>query len=418
MYLQASTQSSLRLATAAVTVNISMMWCFQGCDTRLARHLFTRAVAAARKALDDPLESTTDEILMAVLVFDLYDGLVLHYAPYPPEHGKHKYGALAIVEHRGLANIETCRSRALIAAVRHALLPYVLSSRQPFPDHSDNLFDHPSINNTKASILDLISVRLSRVQSRHWALHLEDRYDRSLGERQPCCEEFIAEALEIEKYLLNWKASTDPDWSPEYIPRESVIESIQDAGFYGTRCSVWTDLTIGGIWLLFSLRYLLTLQVIRQSFADEPSLLHNLEQQLLLSDINQKVQDLVDSICETIPFFLGDSATPRNPMYSASINFPYTFRPDLSTGMPTYVPGLGSHHQQQAAASGGWILFPQLVNVWRLAEPEDDAIPIILRKGQLKWIKGQVKRLQKIFLFCEPVWFQRIMPSPAKSKTR
>ena len=412
MYQQALAQSSLRLATAAVTVNITMMWCLQGCNSQPARNLFTKAVAAAREALYDPVQSSTDEILMTILIFDLYEALVLHYAPGPVDLGKHKYGALAIIEHRGSANLATSQGRTLLGAVRHSLLPYLLSLRKPFPEQSDDLFDHPLLNETNASNLDQVSVQLSRVQSRLWTLRLESRSKRSRVERRACYEEIIAEALQIEQLLLSWEARiTESDWLPEYCPRDSVMKSIQDAGFYGNRCSVWVDLEFGGLWLLFFIRYLFTLQIVRQCFADEDSLLNDPEQQALLCRVNEMVQDLVDNICETVPFHLGDKISPTNPLYSTKINFPYILKDDGRAGRSRRVPSLRSNHQKRAGASGGWILFPQLVNLWRFAEPEDDAVPIILRDGQLDWIKGQVKRLQKTFLFCEPVWFKRLTPA-------
>ena len=415
MYAHALAKSSLRLATAAVAVNIATMWSSKGFDTRLARSLFAQAVAAAREDLQKHLRSSTDEILMTILIFDLYDALVLHYAPSPVDYGKHKHGALAIIEHRGFANFATSQGRTLIGAVRHSLLPYMLSFRKPFPERLDYLFDHPSINGTKASYLDLISVQLSRIQSRLWTLHLESHHEMDSDERRACYEGIIADAFHVEDFLLDWKESiTDPNWLPEYLPRASVMESIQAAGFYGARCSVWADLTIAGTWILYSIRFLLTLQIIRQSFADETSLLNDPAQRALLSKTNERVQDLVDFICDTIPFVLGDTVVPKNPMYSASINFPRHSKLDPKSGLPTHTPGLKSNHQKQAGASGGWILFPQLVNVWRLAEPEDDAAPIVLRAGQLDWIKAQVKRLQNIFMFCEPVWFKRVAPCAAQ----
>ncbi|KAL8636948.1 MAG: hypothetical protein Q9228_005722 [Teloschistes exilis] len=407
MYLQSSAQSALRLATAAVTVKVTMMWCSQGCDTQLARSLFIQAVAATREALHDPIQSSTDEMLMTILLFDLYDAMVLHYGPGTLEYGKHKYGALAMIEHRSFANFGTSEGRVLIGAVRHSLLPYMLSSRKGLPEQSDYLFDHPSLNDTKASILDLISVQLSRVQSKLWRLRLEDGLNMDSKERLACYENIIAEALQIEGFLLNWNTSLNSDWLPEYIWRDSVMESIQHAGFYGVRCIVWPDLTIGSIWILFCMRYLLTLQIIRQCFADEASLLNHPEQETLLFRTNERSQDLFDFFCETIPFYLGDTTTPKNPMYSTSINFPYRVVTNETTGVHTRIPNSRSNHQKRAAASAGWILFPHLVDVWRLAEPEDDAVPVILREGQLDWIKGQVKRLQKIFLFRDPVWFKR-----------
>lgn len=354
-------------------------------------------------------------MLMTILIFDLYDALLLHYTPGLLDHGKYKQGALAMIEHRGFANLATPRGRTLIKAVRHSLLPYMISVRKAFPKRLDYLFSHPMINDTKISNLDLIFVQLSRIQSRLWTLRFESRVDRSPEECRACYEEIFAEAFRVEKALLDWKASiTEPDWLPEYVQRDSVRESIQTAGFYGSRCSVWVDLVFAGTWILYSIRHLLTLQLIRQSYSDEASLLDNPDEQDSLSKVNERVQDLVDFICETVPFYLGDNVNPKNPMYSFSTNFPHKVNIYSSSGVSTYVSDVKSNHRDQAAASGGWILFPQLVNVWRLADSEDDAVPIILRAGQLDRIKMQVKRLQRIFLFCEPVWFKRTTPCPDK----
>ena len=108
LYLRASADSPLRLATAAVTVNITMMWNFRGCDARPARKLFTKALAATREAISNASEDSMDELLMTILVFDLYDDLVLHYVRNPTSpYGKHKSGALALLKHRGESNFST-----------------------------------------------------------------------------------------------------------------------------------------------------------------------------------------------------------------------------------------------------------------------------------------------------------------------
>ncbi|KAI4188940.1 MAG: hypothetical protein L6R41_001826 [Letrouitia leprolyta] len=408
IYLQASPGSPFRLATTAITMNIAMMWSSRGFNTPSAADLFVKAVAAARRDIHDPLQSLTDEMLMTILLFDLYDSLALHYAPNHVGYGRHKYGALAVIEQRGPTNLATSRGRALVKAVRHTLLPYLLTSRQPFPERLIPLFDHESINDTKATSLDQLSVTLSCLQSRQWMLHLRSRRDKTPESGHSCHLDVVEEALQLELALLYWESALmHTDYVPEYIPRDAIEPSIQDAGFYGIRCSVWPNLTIGSTMILFYFRYLLTLQIIRQSFADQATLPEDSDQQALLSQINDKGQHLVDLICEAIPFYLGDTVTPKNPLYSASMKFPHVFKTSLKTGITTRVPSMGSNHQTQASASGGWILFPHLVNLWRLAEPEDDAVPFILRDGQLDWIKGQVKRMQNIFLFCEPVWFKR-----------
>ena len=408
MYSRSPAQSSLRLATAAVTASIAALWSLPGYDALQAREVFGKAMSAARYALQDPRECSTDELLMTILVFDLYETLALHCSCERLEYGKHKDGALAIIEDRGLANTTKPQARALIGAVRHTLLPHVLAARKPFPNRLNYLFEHPSINNTKALNLDRISVQLSLIQSRIWYLRQSDRTEKSLEDRKAGYEEIVADALRVEKRLLNWKANiTHSDWLPEYVPSYLVNESILNAGFYGVRCLVWTDLSFGSMWVLFSMRRLLALQIIRQAFADETSLSMRPEQQNLLANVIQEMQDLVDFICESVPFFLGDNTSSTNPTNGIPINFPHATRLDKRTDYRIHLPGLTSNHQKRAVVSGGWILFPHLVNVWRLTEPEDDAVPVMLRSGQLDWIKGQVKRLQKISLFSDPVWFKR-----------
>jgi hypothetical protein len=149
---------------------------------------------------------------------------------------------------------------------------------------------------------------------------------------------------------------------------------------------------------------LLNLQLVRQALADNPSLLSITENRQLLHTTDATVQRLVDAVCDCIPFHLGDTVVLTNPMYSDEINFPIKTLTDPTTGETTTIPYQIPIYKTRAAASGGWTLFPYVCEIYRLAEPEDDAVPIALRDGQLDWIKSQVKRMQKIFLYCDPVW--------------
>ena len=104
MFSRSPAQSSLRLATAAVATSIAALWSLPGCDALQAREAFGKAVSAARFALQDPHQCSTNELLMTILIFDLYDTLAMHCSCERSEYGKHKDGALAMVEDRGLAN--------------------------------------------------------------------------------------------------------------------------------------------------------------------------------------------------------------------------------------------------------------------------------------------------------------------------
>ncbi|KIW91550.1 uncharacterized protein Z519_07516 [Cladophialophora bantiana CBS 173.52] len=406
LYLKSSENSPLRLATAAVTVNIAMMWNFRGCDARPARQLFTKALEATRKAIGNPAQSNKDELLMTILIFDLYDALVLHYVPGPSTYGKHKNGAVALLKHRGQDNYNTKVGQGLTTATRHTLIQYALCCRTSMPSESAEIFSHPSIGDRMAAQLDILGTQIANIQARLWALRRQNDSSRLPGQRRKAFEEIIADAIRTDDLLMTWKRNIpNPDWLPQHVSRDDVAPSILAAGFYGTRCAVWADLTFAEVFNLHVSRRVYTLQIIRQSLADEPTLLIDSRYRAILAKANSAIQTLVDAILETIPIHLGDTVVPTNPIYCSGVAFPYKIIRDPLTGEVRSIPDLeGSDFRMRAAASGGWMIFPHLLEIYRFAEPEDDAIPIILRQGQLEWIKAQIKRLQTTFLFCDPVW--------------
>lgn len=413
MYLQASAKSPLWNATAAVAVNVAMMWCFKGCDTRLPRSLFTKAITATRQAMYDPTASTTDELLMTILIFDLYDCLLLHYTPGIPNYGKHKDGALALIKHRADANHLTRRSKIMLDGTRHSLLNFLLTERKTFSDDLVPVFQQGS-NSSPAGRLDLISMQVTALQAEVFNLHRENPKSSTGLNRRAQYEEIIEKAIRVETLLVNWKFSAlTPEWKPYYISRASVSPTITAAGFYGPHCVVWQDLAFGDLWTTHASRCIYTLQVIRQALADEPSLLLERKYQNLLTQTDLQMQEFVDFVCFAVPFHIGDTMVPTNPLYAESINFPHTMTRDEKTGTNKRIPDPLTNYQTRTAASGGWIIYPQLVTLYRFAEPEDEAVPISLRDGQLDWLKDQIKRLQRIFLFVDPPWFKRLsLPGP------
>ncbi|KIY00839.1 uncharacterized protein Z520_03505 [Fonsecaea multimorphosa CBS 102226] len=406
MYLKSSANSPLRLATAAVTVNVTMMWNFRGCDARPARQIFTRALEATRKAISDPAKSNMDELLMTILIFDLYDSLVLHYVPSILASGKHKDGAVALLKHRGHDNYMTDAGQGLTTATRHALINYALSQRTTLPAESAQLFEHPSITGRFASQLDMLGMQIANTQVRLWTLRRQGNSTKNPGQRRKAFEEVIADAIRADEQLMDWKRKIpNAVWLPQFVSREDVAPSVLNAGFYGNKCAVWADLTYADVSNLYASRRIYALQLVRQSLADEPSLLMDSRYRAILAKANSTIQTLVDAVLESIPLHLGDTVVPTNPIYSAGVSFPYKIIRDPTTGEMKSIPDLISRDfRMRAAASGGWVIYPYLLEIYRLAEPEDDAHPVLLRPGQLDWVKGQIKRLQTIFLFCDPVW--------------
>jgi hypothetical protein len=406
LYLASSPSSPLRIATAAVTVNVAMMWSFKGCDARPARKLFTQALAATREAINNPAAHNMDELLMTIHVFDLYDAMILHYQPNSPvTYGRHKRGALALLKHRGEANYASETGRSLVEATRHLLLEYSLSTRIRLPPNSEDIWNHPSIPGRGASQLDVLTTNLINVQARLWDMRRRRSSSQMRNERQAEIQQIVGDAIRLDEALVEWRRSINaPSWRSMRLSRDEVPPSILAAGFYGEKCSVWVDLVAADMNNMYYARRISALQIIRQALADEPALLTDQTYRAYLAKANTTAQSLVDTILESVPAHLGDTVVPTNPIYCSEITYPYATYKDVN-GQTRQFPDLeNGHFRMRAAASGGWTIFPHLVNIYRLVEPEDDAEPLVLREGQLDWIKGQIKRLQTTFLYCDPVW--------------
>lgn len=416
-YHKSIEDSSLRLATSAVGVNITMMWGLQGCDTQLPRSLFLRAVAATRQAVIDPVQSLSDELLMTILVFDLYDDILLHYRQGLDSHGTHKRGALALVNHRGALNYQSLQASHLLDTVRSSLLNYHLSRRLSFSPAEIRLFGRAETVSPPVGNLDMASMPLAQAQGELWA-YREKRYRRTTVQRREFYQQIITKATDVLKALESWSLfSIRSECRAVHVPRESVLPSIVSAGMYGDQCTVWDNLTIANTWNTFALRSIYALQLIRQALADEPTLLLEAKYRTLLTETDLKIQAFADQILSSVPFYLGDTMVLTNPLESSRINYPFTFKINPVTGLNVRLPNPMSDHPAIASASGGWYLYPKIVTLYRLAEPEDDAAPFPLRQGQLDWIKGQVARLQRIFLYVDPPWFKRLVkPSRVKSR--
>lgn len=112
----AKDDSALSLATEAVAMAVMAKTPDNERLNQYAAHLYGRALAATQQAMQDPAQATSDETLLAILLFALYESIV------SSEHStaawtKHIDGAVAIVRARGVEQFETPQSLGLFRAV-------------------------------------------------------------------------------------------------------------------------------------------------------------------------------------------------------------------------------------------------------------------------------------------------------------
>jgi hypothetical protein len=146
---------------------------------------------------------------------------------------------------------------------------------------------------------------------------------------------------DADAHLATWPQSIPDSWHPVRV--QSSVESYDG-------CDVYPDLIIMGHYNSWRCRR------IKLGFA---------------------VQEMVDGICASVPFMIGDRKGP------AALGEPGAKYPHLE-GSPT-----SEAHYQAASAKGGWYLIGPLMLIMGLK--------VQLREGQRDWLWKQMGRLQKIY---------------------
>jgi hypothetical protein len=91
LYTKVSVESPLSHTVNAVALEIMQMWFSRRTDSHLAQKYYGRAMTLLTEALQDPVESKSDETLATVFMFDFYDSLRKRFAGYV-DSGAHQQG--------------------------------------------------------------------------------------------------------------------------------------------------------------------------------------------------------------------------------------------------------------------------------------------------------------------------------------
>lgn len=101
------------------------------------------------------------------------------------------------------------------------------------------------------------------------------------------------------------------------------------------------------------------------------------------------MQIIMDDICASVPFHVGDLTEPISPIVAAEIKFPHVVLPHIGS-----LPESISLHGRQVACSGAMAIYRVLSAVVALARDQGDDFYGTVCNGQLDWILGQISRLQ------------------------
>lgn len=183
-------------------------------------------------------------------------------------------------------------------------------------------------------------------------------------------------ALEIDFQFDEWAQSVPDGWAwypasgldcPPDEPRELFV--------YDNKIDFYSEPNIAKVWNSYRSRRMMILFIILDCIRRlGPSFDYNLAQHA--RDSLKIVKELVDDICASVPYLFG-TKTFGGSEDRACFEYPYYGTSKLS-----------SEHRRAAAALGAWSLI----------EPLHTSLNVLgLRKGQKKWITGQIMRISRCY---------------------
>ena len=331
-----------------------------------SRAQYVQGVAALRNSLESRKE-VTNEIIMATLMLDMYEN-VLAFVTGQRNKAPHMSGTTALIESRRKQPHDDETSQRLILGTRSQVVGRALSSAEEIPSvvsiwskGATNITVTPSFR------LDELNIELANLQS--LASQLPHDKDRARFD----AAKILERANNLDQRYQAWTSKLSIDWIPTRISgRDSIPQSICDAGLYQDFCDMYKSIFIANIFMSYyssRIKLQLTVCTCLNSLVSTSS-------SVSLAAASMIIQELADNICASVPFHLGDrNSTGR--VDDKTVCFPRVGgRPDPE-----------SHHALSGAFGGFFLIVP----LAELLSPH-----VFLRAGQKQWIGGQMGRIKRI----------------------
>ncbi|KAL2824566.1 hypothetical protein BJY01DRAFT_164705 [Aspergillus pseudoustus] len=424
VYTSQPQNSALSLAVSAVAEEVLSLWrhddSFQSARSWETYH--TRAVKSLRSALQDRNEWGKPATTLAVLALQWYENIAAIYGLRSATRIHHN-GAMSLLP---FADPDCTGNAKTSAYVRRFILHTEISSamrqERPLQEMASSWIKENSL--IEAAAPDNPSFTLDTIGAS--VAELQARYVNQYQSADQTPRDWIAEAQHLDEQLVTWAQNVPVRWQPrKLISGRDLDPSILA---YRSVAEIYPSCQIGAIWNLWRVQRLLLIRIIlnslRRACDDDPAqpdaskdgVSATIDDTDLVQQLHTTLQTLVDSICHSVPFYLGNRTRPSSiaDFTDPTILLP-SCQPQVATAIATaahsddswiyHAPG-DEKHKQHIIAQGPWHLMSPLSRLLTLFSEDDDQQQqqgrsgsglgletSVLRPGQYEWICEQFLRV-------------------------
>lgn len=346
---------------------------------------FGRALQQLQEDIKDPLKSRHDATLLAAMILQFYDNITAVSGLKKVERTHHD-GALALLRHRGKSVRKSKRTRYLLGWIFHTEVSSAIRERRPLTEDDLRWLDYDALPLGPSPALDLIGISVANLQYDFLNHAPEDR------------SSLLVEAANINNDLMEWIASIPAPWRPYQL--KQIKETTPPIIAYKGSCDIYPSVQVAkilNVWRCYRLIVLKISLVLRYYIQDTDKDGTNYGDRGAKKEKNE-IQNAVDGICATVPFFLGNR---RNPSTMGDFSDPDLELPSyhdiISELRPEAIQRTilisKEEHDNHVIAQGMWHVMSPLSHVGSLYSEAGGHLAMgCLREGQIGWIKGQLVR--------------------------
>ncbi|KFA46373.1 hypothetical protein S40293_09823 [Stachybotrys chartarum IBT 40293] len=335
LYAKCRADSPLAFATAALALSIHGLWHRLNGNAVLASYNYFEAVSRTKEAIGDPIQSKSNDLLMTTLILEAYESVTIHYKS-SSKGCEHLLGSIALIKHRGQMNYRDNISRRVFLAARSKIAYDALVNSRRIMNSSASFLcgrDVGSMPETPAVEVDKLAIRASE-------LSYSVARERLGGVTR---HSFLPQTIALAADCIGWIQSLPEDLKSVRIDGDAVAETIKRAGMFGAACDAYASLSIAALRNRHRLIELHAHQLVYQCQSDSDSYLARI--------IKSRVQCVVDEICASVPYHVGDMTEPINPIHGTYIDLSHIEMPPQTILTARQSAGSMSQHQRQIVSS-------------------------------------------------------------------
>ena len=426
--------SPLSLAVLAIATRICSLWRHE--EAVLVGPYsapYIQAIVSLRSALERPEDRGSPATTLAVLALHLYESISAVYDARQAMPAHH-HGALSLLPIAASDSLNGPISKYVKGFVLHSEISAALRQKRSM---------HPSVysyvNNPRTSYLVPGNLSLTLDSIGAFIVELQAEHVRGLSPRhvsgllmEQSCRARITEAGQIDELLQAWAQDVPDHQRPLRLTSSEDFSPSITA--YRSACDIYPSCQIATLWNLWRFHRVLLLKIsigatkristlrLDESAGDE--WLSTMESAIH----SNSIRELVDSICYSVPFYLGNRIEQSSPSDFAD---PEILFPSYHLLKPGEARVAAWHQDYESAALsrddphrhmvayGAWHVVSPLSNLLTLFSDDEGGrlVASCLRPGQQEWIREQFLRVCTLVrLPAAGVWRSpSLLPVPSKS---